>query len=127
MAGGLRPALGLGAGYSAGELLDLYVRRGWEVFPPLGGLRGWFRDKRHYTHYLYDREALQRLLTDKLGDTLLGDPKVRLCIPAFEGRHSEVFVFKTPHHADYKTDRFERMVDVGLATAAASSEDEHDS
>jgi uncharacterized protein len=114
-------ALGLGAGYSAGELLDLYVRRGWEVFPPLGSLRGWLRDKRHYARYLYDRDALQHLLTDKLGDALFGDSKVRLCIPAFEGRHSEVFVFKTPHHSDYRTDRFERMVDVGLATAAAPS------
>ena len=114
-------ALGLGAGYAAEELLDLYVRRGCEVFPPLGGLRAWIRDKRHYARYLYDRDALQRLLTDKLGDTLFGDSKVRLCIPTFEGRHSEVFVFKTPHHSDYKTDRFERMVDVGLATAAAPS------
>ena len=40
-------------------------------------------------------------------------------MPTFEGQHSEVFVFKTPHHRDYKTDRFERMVNVGLATAAA--------
>jgi patatin-like phospholipase/acyl hydrolase len=61
------------------------------------------------------------MLTDKLGDRLFGDSKVRLCIPAFEGKHSEVFVFKTPHHRDYKTDRFERMVTVGLATAAAPS------
>jgi uncharacterized protein len=114
-------ALGLGAGYSAAELLDLYVRRGCEIFPPLRGLRAWVRDKRHYARYLYDRDALQRLLTDKLGNTLFGDSKIRLCIPAFEGRHSEVFVFKTPHHPDYRTDRFERMVDVGLATAAAPS------
>jgi len=42
-----------------------------------------------------------------------------LVIPAFEGRHSEVFVFKTPHHPDYKTDRYESMVSIGLATAAA--------
>lgn len=61
------------------------------------------------------------MLTDKLGDRLFGDSKVRLCIPAFEGKHSEVFVFKTPHHRDYRTDRFERMVTVGLATAAAPS------
>jgi hypothetical protein len=40
-------------------------------------------------------------------------------IPAFEGRHSEVFAFKTPHHPDYKMDRFERMIDIGLATSAA--------
>jgi uncharacterized protein len=44
---------------------------------------------------------------------------VWLCIPAFEGRHSEVFVFKTPHHPAYQTDRHESMVNVALATAAA--------
>ena len=59
------------------------------------------------------------MLTDELGDRLFGESRSRLCIPAFEGKHSEVFVFKTPHHPDYKTDRFERMVTVGLATAAA--------
>jgi uncharacterized protein len=117
-------ALGLGAGYPARELLELYATRGCEVFPPfaqtsLGRLKTWWRDKKHYARYLYDRDALERLLADKLGDRLFGDSKVRLCIPAFEGRHSEVFVFKTPHHPDYKTDRFERMVNVGLATAAA--------
>jgi patatin-like phospholipase/acyl hydrolase len=117
-------ALGLGAGFAAAELLDLYVTRGWEIFPPLadapfGGIRAWLRDKKHYARYLYDRSALERLLTDKLGDRIFGDSSVRLCIPAFDGRHSEVFVFKTPHHPDYKMDRFERMVTVGLATAAA--------
>ncbi len=112
-------ALGLGAGFTANDLLDLYLYRGREVFPPVGVLRAWLRGKRHYARYLYDRRALRRLLTDQLGDRLLGDSKSRLCIPVFEGRHSEVFVFKTPHHPDYKTDRFERMVNVGLATAAA--------
>jgi hypothetical protein len=110
--------------YTAGELLDLYVTRGCEVFPPFpdsafGRLKRWVRDKRHYARYLYDRDALERLLTDKLGARLFGESKVRLCVPAFEGAHSEVFVFKTPHHIDYQTDRFERMVNVGLATAAA--------
>jgi patatin-like phospholipase/acyl hydrolase len=117
-------ALGLGAGYRAADLLDLYVRRGGEVFPPFphnlyGRLRTWLRDTRQIARYIYDREALTELLTDTLGDRLLGDSQSRLCIPAFEGRHSEVFVFKTPHHVDYQTDRHERMVDVGLATAAA--------
>ena len=44
---------------------------------------------------------------------------MRLCIPAFEGIHSEVYIFKTPHHEDFKTDRYEKMVTVALATAAA--------
>ena len=117
-------ALGLGAGFSARELLDLYAVRGCEIFPPFaasrfGRVKGWLRDKKQYARYLSDRGALEKLLKDKLGDRLLGDSKLRLCIPAFEGRHSEVFVFKTPHHPDYNTDRFQRMVDVALATAAA--------
>ena len=44
---------------------------------------------------------------------------MRLCIPAFEGRYGEPWLYKTPHHPDYKKDRFERMVRVGLATTAA--------
>jgi uncharacterized protein len=112
-------ALGLGAGYSAWDLFELYALRGGEIFPPHGRVGTWLRDKRQYARYAYDRDALQRLLTEKMGNRLFGESRLRLCIPAFEGRHSEVFVFKTPHHPDYKTDRFERMVTVGLATSAA--------
>src|ERR1022692_2828736 len=98
-------ALGLGAGFTARELLDLYVRRGCEVFPPFpdnfyGRVRGWIRNQRHYARYLYDREALHRLPTGQLGERLFGESRSRLYIPAFEGKHNEVFVFKTPHHKD---------------------------
>ena len=117
-------ALGLGAGLSATALADIYTQRGAVVFPeptdsPIGRMRAWWRTKRHFLHYHYEREALEKLLSDTLGDRLFGDAIVRLCIPAFEGKHSEVFVFKTPHHADYKFDRFEPMVKVALATSAA--------
>src|SRR6202043_2916199 len=74
-----------------------------------------------YARYIYNREALRSPLTDQLGERLLGDSTSRLCIPSFDGKNSEVFVFKTPHHADYKYDRFQRMVNVGLATSAAPS------
>lgn len=117
--------LGLGAGLTGGELQDLYVGRGCEIFPPLPGglrgrLRGWWRDGLHYARHRYDRAALETLLKDRLGaDRLLGESKVRLVIPAFEGGHSEVLVYKTPHHPDYRTDRHKPMVTVGLATAAA--------
>ena len=67
----------------------------------------------------YDGEALERVLGEYLGDALLGDSKVRLCIPSFEGEHSEVFVFKTPHHQDFRLDWREKMVKVALATSAA--------
>lgn len=117
-------ALGLGAGYTATELLYMYVSRGNEVFPPLsdnlfGRVKNFWRGGTHYIRYRYDRQALNGLLTDRLGGKLFGESQLRLVIPAFEGRHSEVFVFKTPHHPDYKTDRHESMVSVGLATASA--------
>jgi patatin-like phospholipase/acyl hydrolase len=116
--------LGLAAGYSAIELRDLYVHRGHEIFPPFsdtsfGRLRAAVRDATQYARYIYDRDALQQLLTETLGDRLFGTACVRLCIPAFDGKHSEVFVFKTPHHRDFQTDRHERMIAVALATAAA--------
>jgi patatin-like phospholipase/acyl hydrolase len=116
--------LGLAAGYTAAELRDLYVNRGHEIFPTFsdtsfGRLRTAVRDATQYAQHIYDRDALQSLLTEKLGGRLFGSASVRLCIPAFEGKHSEVFVFKTPHHRDFQTDRYESMINVALATAAA--------
>jgi patatin-like phospholipase/acyl hydrolase len=117
-------ALGLAAGLTATELSELYLTRGGEIFPPLpAGPGGWLARRWHgfrrYFRYRYDREALERILGEKLGDRLLGDATCRLCIPAFEGRHSEVYIFKTPHHPDFRTDWRERMIKVALATAAA--------
>lgn len=117
-------AIGLGAGLSAEELRKLYVERGNEIFPErkhsLGGrLKSIWQRARHLFVYLYDRKALEDVLVGKLGDKLFGESRSRLCIPAFDGKHSEVFVYKTPHHTDYKVDRYEKMVTVGLATSAA--------
>jgi uncharacterized protein len=117
-------ALGIGARIPAAELRDLYLERGREIFPEpkrsvTGRLKSLFRRSWHWLHYLYDREALVRALNDKLQDRLFGDSKSRLCIPAFDGKHSEVFVYKTPHHKDYKFDRYEKMITVALATSAA--------
>lgn len=112
-------ALGLGAGLRATDLAELYSNRGAEIFPERGLIRKHFRAARNLLRYQYERTALENILLDTLGAKLLGDSVVRLCIPSFEGKHSEVFVFKTPHHPDYKVDRFEPMVKVALATSAA--------
>lgn len=114
-------ALGLGAGLSASDLKALYVERGHEIFPERkrSRLRDTAAFLRQTVLYRYDREALARILGETLGDKLFGDSQSRLCIPAFDGTHSEVFVYKTPHHADYKFDRFEKMTNIGLATSAA--------
>lgn len=117
-------ALGLGAGLTASELADLYTTRGGDIFPeptgsPLGKALSWWQTAAHFTHYRYERAPLEKMLVDTLGDKLFGDSVVRLCVPTFEGKHSEVFVYKTPHHPDYMHDRFEPMVKVALATSAA--------
>ena len=69
--------------------------------------------------YRYNREALSRLLQESFGDLQLGQSCVRLCVPAMEGHHGEVMVYKTPHHPDYHLDGTKRMVVVGEATSAA--------
>ncbi|MBN8969986.1 CBASS cGAMP-activated phospholipase [Afipia sp. TerB] len=117
-------ALGLGAGLKASELAHLYICRGPEIFPEptdstIDRIRAWWSGKRHFLYRRYEREPLEKMLRDILGKKTFGESIVRLCIPAFEGRHSEVFVFKTPHHPDYKCDRFDSMVKVALSASAA--------
>lgn len=117
-------ALGVGAGLTAAKLRDLYVERGGEVFPPirsdlLGPAERRLRKVCQYFKFRYDRDALMRLLQAKLGERRFGESTTRLCIPSFDGRHSEVYIFKTPHHPDFKKDGFELMTKVAAATAAA--------
>lgn len=112
-------ALGLGAGLHASDMRDLYVERGGEIFPPRRGLGKLSHSAGRLLMHGYDGDALERVLREYLGETLLGESNVRLCIPSFEGEHSEVFVFKTPHHRDFKTDWRERMVKVAISTSAA--------
>jgi uncharacterized protein len=118
-------ALGLGAGKSAREIRDLYTHRGPEIFPPvwdniLGRTWKAFRNNvLNATFHRYSRQALERVLQEFLGDRIFGESCVRHVIPAFDGRFSEVFLFKTRHHRDYEQDWRSRMVDIALATSAA--------
>ncbi len=117
-------AVGLAAGLKAADLCDLYIARGCEIFPPtrsgiLGAAQRLVRNTSRYVKYRYDRQALMRVLCDTLGDRKLGEARTRLCIPSFEGRHGEVYIFKTPHHPDFRKDASEQMTKVAAATAAA--------
>ena len=117
-------ALGLAAGLNAAELRDLYIQRGHEIFPPRRGgfvdtvwqplrkIRGCFK-------YRYDRAALMRVVDETLGGWRLSEARSRLCIPSFDGRYGEVYIFKTPHHPDFRKDGRELMTKVAAATAAA--------
>lgn len=59
------------------------------------------------------------ILCDTLGDRKFGEARTRLCIPSFEGRYGDVYIFKTPHHPDFQKDANEQMTKVAAATAAA--------
>lgn len=117
-------AIGLSAGLTGQYLSDLYIRRGGEIFPPTGnGLLGRARrrlgDFWQCFLYRYDPKALKKMLTEILGDRKFWQAQTRLCIPSFDGRHGEVYIFKTPHHPDFRKDGQERMTKVAAATAAA--------
>ena len=115
-------ALGLATGLRAERLLNLYMQHGEEVFPPLGSdflnVRSWLRWAKSARHYSYDPEPLRRQLSCVFGQRSLETAAQRLCIPSFDG-FTEVNVFKTPHHPDYRMDWREELLTVAMATAAA--------
>lgn len=111
-------ALGLGQGKSAQEISKLYIERGRFIFPG-NRIARWLRGWAGLAFTPYNRNNLENELRREFGDRLFGSSVVPTCIPSFDGRYGEPYVFKTPHHPDYKKDRHERLVDVGLSTAAA--------
>ena len=117
-------ALGLASGYTAADICQLYVERGCQIFPPIPD--NWIGDMRRNWRRLfqlfkvrYDRKALMCILREFFGTRKFGDTTTRLCIPSFDGQHGEPYIFKTPHHPDYRLDRHELAVKVAAATAAA--------
>ncbi len=112
-------ALGLARGLTATEILDIYMRRGGEVFPDLDPVSQWMLGKLQLVRNRCDTNALYRLIDDVVGDRQLWESSKRLCIPAAETRHFEPFIFKTPHHPDYRLDWREPMAHVAKTTSAA--------
>lgn len=115
-------ALGLSIGLPASKILDLYIEHGAEIFPaaapPFTSIKRFWAKVRSLDYYQYSREPLERELRQIFGTLTLGDAQRRLCIPSFDG-FTEVNVFKTPHHPDFKLDWREQMVTIALATSAA--------
>jgi patatin-like phospholipase/acyl hydrolase len=116
-------ALGLAAGMTAKGLQEFYKERGPYIFPTrkgvAGGLGSWFRKRKRVVATAYDADTLEQELLRVFDHKVLADAQTRLCIPSFEGTHGEPWIFKTPHHPDYKVDRHEKMVRVARATSAA--------
>ena len=111
-------AIGLGAGIPARRILQFYVEDGQAIFPPKGRLARLWGARRLVTH-MYDSQNLRVHLQQQLGSLTLRDSSSRLCIPSCDGTHGDIWVYKTPHHPDYRMDGSQAMVDVALATSAA--------
>lgn len=112
-------ALGLGQGMSAQEILEMYLTHGSAIFPQMGWRQRLIHRVRKYVRYSYDPMALKTTLQKAFQQSVLASSQNRLCIPSFEGVHGEPWIYKTPHHPDYKNDQHSLLVDIGLATSAA--------
>ena len=111
-------ALGLGAGLSARAMMDLYLTEGHRVFPPAHRAKSQ-RFLRRVFRNRYDRQPLDDLLHQTLGDKRLRDSRYRLLIPATEAKRGDPAVYKTPHHPGYFLDGDKPMYEVAAATSAA--------
>ena len=74
-------AIGLGAGFTACELRDLYIERGCEIFPPLNWMGRLLMKAKGVLRYRYDQQALMNILSEKFGDRKLGVSKTRFMHP----------------------------------------------
>jgi patatin-like phospholipase/acyl hydrolase len=107
-------ALGLGLGFSAAEIMDLYLSKADLIF-----LHSMLGDAKHWLDVKYSSEGLKTALEGLLKDRKLGESKTRLIIPAFDPKFEGIHIFKTPHHRRLQTDYKETAVHVALATSAA--------
>ncbi len=108
-------ALGLGAGLSPHDILNLYLTESRRIFP---GNSAW-RHMRHLLAAKYSSRGLETVVRGVLGERLLGESKVPLVIPAYNIGDNDVYLFKTPHHPRLRRDWRIPMWAVAMATSAA--------
>lgn len=115
-------ALGLGLGFSTSDILDFYRDDGRAIFPPLPSSwigREWRFWGRRTRKPVLDHEALETALKNRFEERLFGESETRLVIPAFMMPKTEIAVFKTDHHPDYKRDHLTPAWRVARSTSAA--------
>lgn len=117
-------AIGLALGLPAQRLLDLYVTRGPHIFgqsghPVLSRVADLVRGMRHPFGPKHNADLLRGELEAVLGGRKIGEAKTRLLVPAWDGDHRSVYIYKTAHHERLRTDYKRLAVDAAMATAAA--------
>jgi patatin-like phospholipase/acyl hydrolase len=114
-AGGLL-AMGLAAEIPAAELQAMFEEQGSRIFGGRSLLRRalgfWLRAK-------HSNSGLEAVLSERFGNLTVGDLRHRLLVPTVNCMTGRGQFFKTPHHETFSLDHRMRLVDVGLATAAA--------
>jgi uncharacterized protein len=114
-------ALGLGLGMKMDDIVGFYRDDGRRIFPPLPATR--WRKCLRFLAWLQksklDHAELERALKARFGEHLLGESVTRLVVPAFMMPKTEIAVFKTDHHMDFKRDHLTPMWQVARATSAA--------
>src|SRR6266545_4193800 len=108
-------ALGLGAGLTPREILEFYVSEKDRIFP---NRFGW-RALRQVFAAKYRPGRLEAALQHIFEETLFGESRVPLVIPAYNLGENDVYLFKTPHHERLKRDHRVPMWAVAMATSAA--------
>lgn len=117
-------AIGLSMGFSARQILEMYVTRGPEIFAQnQRGSAGFAQRFKTFFRSVkgpsYKSIALESALTALLQNRQLGDAKTRLLIPSVHAQTLKPYIFKTRHSARFAKDWKEQAVTVALATAAA--------
>lgn len=114
-------ALGLGLGISTGDITAFYRDDGRKIFPPLP--EGWPGKVRQFAGWAFGPkltyEELEEALKHRFGDHTLGEAMPRLVVPAFMMPKTEIVVFKTDHHEDFRNDHRTPMWRVARSTSAA--------
>lgn len=117
-------ALGLSAEVPAAQMRDKFGERGKAIFSNRARPKDWFRIAidfgRSFCKPKYDGVELRRTIESMLGkDTLLGNARHRVIVPAVNMTKGAIQIFKTPHHDAFVVDHTLKMVDIAMATSAA--------
>ena len=112
-------AIGLGLGKPAALIQRLYAVDGEKVFPPFWSRHRRLRFWRQLVMPLFNAKKLEELLFNTFGTATLGQSDTRLVIPAFLGPKTDIAVFKTDHHPDFRKDHLISAWEAARATSAA--------
>lgn len=105
-------ALGLAAGRSGQDMLNLYRDHGHEIFSGTWPGRGVILPK-------YSRRGLDRVLQREFGDLMMRDLGIAACVSAYEAVSGQPRVFKTKHAPDLYWGHDQLVWKVAAATSAA--------